>query len=277
MDQPTRPGESATGLGGNGNGSHGAEWIGMEQWELYLLPQFFADKPIEHLLEVGIRAEDLHDDCLGRTLDWLYQHDVTKLFAGIAMRARQAFGIRAERLHADTTSFSVQGAYDSQEEDAEQVIAITYGYSRDHREDLKQWMLSIITSGEGVPLFLRPVDGNASDKKSLAEAVKHLTRQLKQTNEAPGVYIADSGVYSTENMTVFNAEHTHVDWVSRVPETLKEVKAMVLETPEIWHIDEQQTRQWWSRVVLLPQGKSSYQKSRVKKGNFGRIIKRGGT
>jgi transposase len=29
-------------------------------------------------------------------LDWLYAHDLTKLFAGIATRARQVFGIKAE-------------------------------------------------------------------------------------------------------------------------------------------------------------------------------------
>jgi hypothetical protein len=44
----------------------------------------------------------------------------------------------------DTTSFAVSGAYAADESaDSEaSVIAITYGYSRDHREDLKQWMLA---------------------------------------------------------------------------------------------------------------------------------------
>ena len=36
-------------------------------------------------------------------------------------------------------------------------IAITYGYSRDHRADLKQWMLGLATTHEGdIPIFLRP-------------------------------------------------------------------------------------------------------------------------
>ena len=81
----------------------------------------------------------LNDDCLGRTLDWLYAHDLTRLFAGIASRARQIFGITAEQVHVDTTSFSVSGEYAGAEEAKEAVIAITYGYSRDHRADLKQW------------------------------------------------------------------------------------------------------------------------------------------
>jgi len=55
--------------------------LGFSNRQLYLVPQYFANKPIEYLLGPGIRAEDLNDDCLGRTLDWLYAHDVTALFA----------------------------------------------------------------------------------------------------------------------------------------------------------------------------------------------------
>ncbi len=85
--------------------------LGFSNRQLYLVPQFFADKPVEHLLGPGIAAVDLNDDCLGRTLDWLYAQDVTALFAGLAHRARQAFGVPVDRLHADTTSFHVQGQY----------------------------------------------------------------------------------------------------------------------------------------------------------------------
>src|SRR5271166_5619082 len=78
--------------------------LGFSSRRLYLVSQFFATKPIEHLLGPGIRAEDLNDDCLGRTLDWLYAHDPTVLFAGIA---RRAFGIGVRQVHVDTTSFAV--------------------------------------------------------------------------------------------------------------------------------------------------------------------------
>jgi transposase len=100
--------------------------------------------PVEHLLGSGIQAADLTDDCLGRALDWLYAHDPTQLFAGIATQARKIFGVSARQVHVDTTSFAVSGTYatDEQQEREASVIAITYGYSRDHREDLKQWMLA---------------------------------------------------------------------------------------------------------------------------------------
>jgi transposase len=112
--------------------------LGFSNRRLYLVPQFFANKPVEHLLGPGIEAADLNDDCLDRTLDWLYAQDPTQVFAGIASRARKIFGVSAPHVHVDTTSFSVSGNYAGEElgENEASVIAITYGYSRDHREDL---------------------------------------------------------------------------------------------------------------------------------------------
>ena len=52
--------------------------LGFSNRQLYLVPQYFANKPVEHLLGAGISAEMLNDDCLGRTLDWLYAQDPTK-------------------------------------------------------------------------------------------------------------------------------------------------------------------------------------------------------
>jgi transposase len=58
--------------------------LGFANRRMYLVPQFFATKPVAHLLGAGISAEELNDECLGRALDWLYAHDPTVLFAGIA-------------------------------------------------------------------------------------------------------------------------------------------------------------------------------------------------
>jgi transposase len=271
--------------------------LGLSNRRLYLVPQFFADKPVEHLLGPGIMAEDLNDDCLGRTLDWLYDQDVTRLFAGLALRARRAFDLEVGRLHADTTSFSVHGQYASDRPDAEiereeaeeddeedegepAVIAVTYGYSRDHRDDLKQWMLALVTSGEGVPQFLQPLDGNASDKRALLAAVTELTQQLQESGEAPGVYVADSGLYSAENMARLN--QAGVQWVSRVPETSTAAQAIVQErlarldssdtagtvgVPDAWQSSSDGTRHWWSRQQpALAQGPERWIVARTQEG-----------
>jgi transposase len=240
--------------------------LGFSNRQLYLVPQYFANKPIEHLLGAGISADMLNDDCLGRTLDWLYAHDPTKLFAGIASRARQVFGLSARQVHVDTTSFSVSGAYNSVGERVQEpgtsaealeaetaLIAITYGYSRDHREDLKQWMLALATTQEGdVPLFLQPLDGNSSDKVSLLAAVLAIQQQLREADAEPSVYVADNGIYSEQNMRQLNA--AGITWISRVSETSTEAKAVLQEGSQDWQKTEDGSIQWFCRQMDLPQG-----------------------
>jgi transposase len=103
-------------------------------------------------------------------------------------------------VHVDTTSFSVSGEYARGEGVGETaaepaVIAITYGYSREHREDLKQWRLALATTYEGdVPLFFQPLDGNSSDKRSLLSAVTAIEAQLREAGEEASVYVAENGV-----------------------------------------------------------------------------------
>jgi transposase len=231
--------------------------LGFSNRQLYLVPQFFANKPVEHLLGAGLTAEMLNDDCLGRTLDWLYEHDLTKLFAGIASRARQIFGVKAEQIHVDTTSFSVSGEYLGEPEETADaqaaVIAITYGYSRDHREDLKQWMMALATTHDGdLPLFMRPLDGNSSDKASLLAAISAIQTQLQETDGQASIYVADNGVYSEANMRQLN--QAGVKWISRVSETLASAKTLLEEGSESWQQSEDGTMHWFSRQMTLPQG-----------------------
>jgi transposase len=233
--------------------------LGFSNRRLYLVPQFFANKPVETLLGPGIAAEDVNDDCLGRALDGLCAHDPTVLFAGIAAQARQRFGIAARQIHVDTTSFSVSGAYEPAEGDLDaRVIAITYGYSRDRREDLKQWILALATTVEsGLPLFLRPLDGNSSDKATLVETVLALAEQLKSDPaDALRYYVAESGLYSTANMTRLN--RAGVWWVSRVPETLAPAQEAVRRQEVTWQISADGQVQWWSQELTLPQGRERW-------------------
>lgn len=231
--------------------------LGFSNRQLYLVPQYFANKPVEQLLGPGITAEMLNDDCLGRTLDWLYAHDLTKLFAGIASQARRIYGINADQMHVDTTSFAVSGEYTRQDDQVSSpeaaIIAITYGYSRDHREDLKQWMLALATTHEGdIPLFMQPLDGNSSDKTSLLAAINAIQMQLQEMGGEASLYVADNGLYSTANMTRLN--QAGVKWISRVSETLAEARQLLVQGSEHWQQSEDGMLHWFSQQMSLPQG-----------------------
>lgn len=243
--------------------------LGFSNRQLYLVPQFFANKPVEHLLGEGISADMLHDDCLGRTLDWIAEHDPTRLFAGIAQQARERFDLSTKRIHVDTTSFSVSGAYKPDPEAPEPAcIAITYGYSRDHRADLQQWMLGLVTTDDGdIPTFMRPLDGNSSDKVSISAIVRQVMEQFRAsqadpTHEEPLV-VFDSGGYSEANMKAYN--EANILWCSRVPETSTEAKAALAEVPKEWQEFSNQSGHSFSLQQTLPQGEERWVVVRTKK------------
>jgi transposase len=222
--------------------------LGFSNRRLYLVSQIFASKPVEHMLGPGITAEMLYDDCLGRTLDWLYDHDPTALFAGIAWQARQRFGIAARQVHVDMTSFAVTGEYAADVE--AHTLAVTYGYSRDHRADLKQWMLALATTRAGdVPLFCQTLDGNTSDKVSLVAAVEVLAEQLRAEVEQAPIFVADSGLYSAENVARLSA--AGVRWIGRVPDTSQEAKAALSVAVAAW---QQAGELFWAPASQAPAG-----------------------
>ena len=141
--------------------------LGFVSAPLYLFEKFFVGKATEHLLGEGIRPEHLNDERYGRVLDKLYSAGLTEVFVTVALNAARKFGVKMDSLHLDSSSFHVDGEYIKNTQNAEAeagAIEITYGYSRDHRPDLKQFILDLMCSGDGdVPLYLRVADGNESD------------------------------------------------------------------------------------------------------------------
>ena len=147
--------------------------LGFVAKPLYLFPQFFADKPIEHLLGEGIKAEEINDDKIGRVMDDLYEYSLESLWTSLAINTINKYEIKTKYSHLDSSSVSVHGEDkinpkqegENLEENRENVIEITYGYSRDKRPDLKQFMLDLMVSSDGdVPLLMRTGSGNESDK-----------------------------------------------------------------------------------------------------------------
>jgi transposase len=81
--------------------------LGFVSAPLYLFSEFFASKPVSHLLGAGVLASHLNDDRLGRVLDGLYANGTTMFFLKAAMQAVARFGIETDQLHLDSSSFAV--------------------------------------------------------------------------------------------------------------------------------------------------------------------------
>lgn len=152
----------------------------------------------------GIDAREmdhLSDDRLGRALDHLFDADRAVLLTEVALAVGEHFGVKFDEFHNDSTSVSFCGRYSAasgrsiRQRDAP---AITFGFSKDHRPDLKQLMFILTMSADGnVPVTFRCADGNTSDSRTHIDTWSAL-RAL--AGRADFLYVADSKLCSRENM-----------------------------------------------------------------------------
>lgn len=221
--------------------------LGLVSAPLYLFSKFFEGKATEHLIGERIKPEHLNDDRLGRVMDKLYLTGLSQIFTSIALAAAKKFNVSTDTSHLDSSSFHVHGEYENtmpqvsfitgevnsdvpngtpwNQTVAPTPITITYGYSRDHRPDLKQFILDLICSGDGdVPFFIRVADGDESDKAVFAKILSDFKNQLNLDT----LMVADSALYTAANL----AQMDSLKWLSRVPLTVKQAKLLVEQLTE---------------------------------------------
>ena len=201
--------------------------LGFVNQQLYLIPHFFQNKPISRLIAPGIQASHLNDDTLGRALGILYAFGVTALYSLIAATAAARLGLRPTFSHLDTTSFHVDGRYNSDKAPDEQVVHLTHGYSRDHRPDLNQVMLELVVEHQaGLPVLMQPLSGKSHDGKAFGQVVSDHIAQLPTTCPSASL-VADSALYSADNL--HKLAETSLQWITRVPATLTEAQEVLAQ------------------------------------------------
>jgi transposase len=199
--------------------------LGMLSKPLYLFPQFFQDKPVEKLLGTGIQASEINDDKIGRVMDSIREYGLEKLWLKIAFKVIKTYHIKTDYSHLDSTSISVEGEY---KDNSEGTVNIGYGFSKDKRPDLKQFIVNLLVSQDGdIPLLINIRSGNESDKKQFAEIIKAYQQQINWST----IYIADSALYTADNLHKLGK----TPWISRVPLNNKRAKQEVenLEKKEL--------------------------------------------
>jgi transposase len=202
--------------------------LGFTNRRLYLTHQFYEDKPLDRLLDADIKAKDITDYTLGHTLDEIASYGATQLFGELSFNIALEHDLLGMNNHLDTTSISVQGKYENQSK-AEKV-QITHGYSKDHRPDLKQVVLSLVVNGpSNIPLWMEPLSGNSSDQKSFHQTIENVNKFKQQLNiEKNFKWIADSALYTKEHLL---KENDYL-WLTRVPERIQDAKFLKEEPKE---------------------------------------------
>lgn len=156
---------------------------------------------------------------------------MTELYSLIAATAAKRFGLVPTFTHLDSTSFHVDGRYNSDAAPPEQVIHVTRGSSRDHRPDLNQVMLDLMVEHQaGIPGLMQPLRGNSHDATDFGQGVRAPLAQIHIPSGTTYV-VADSALYSQDNLQTL--ADTGTKWITRVPATLTEVpQALPQANPE---------------------------------------------
>ena len=146
-------------------------------------------------------VEHLSDDRIGRALDRLFDADRAGLLTRMVVGMGKSFEVRFDELHNDSTSIRLTGQYREARGRSlrgRRAPWITYGYSKDHRPDLKQLLFILTTSADGgVPVQFRCEDGNRSDVDTHIETWEALRRVAGKSDF---LYVGDSKLCATETL-----------------------------------------------------------------------------
>ncbi|MFZ1957299.1 MAG: IS1634 family transposase [Desulfobacterales bacterium] len=184
---------------------------------LYRLTEFFEEKDTELLLGSAIEPERFCDYNLGRSMDKIFETGTQKIFSQLAQNALTVFAVDPRRLHFDTTSVSVFGDYDL----LDPPFDITYGYSKDKRPDLKQFLVSMLCVDRNIPILGATKDGNASDKTLNNELLTNISKYMAEHGLQPGayVYVADAAFVTADNL---DRADEQTFFLTRLPATYSE-------------------------------------------------------
>ena len=185
---------------------------------LYRLKTFFHEKDIELLLGREVAPATFADHNVARVLDKIFDTGTHKIFSKIAQNAIDVFDIDPQRVHFDTTSITVFGDYEGDENP----FKIDYGYSKDKRPDLKQFLVSMLCVDRNIPIIGACRDGNASDKTLNNELLGGISKHMARHGLAPGafVYVADSAFVTADNLA--KSADNGIKFLTRLPATYKE-------------------------------------------------------
>ena len=189
---------------------------------LFRLPKAFAKLDTELLLGEAISPAKLNDDAVGRVLDRLYQVGTNKVLSAVSVAAVKRFDLNTTHVHHDTTSRRVYGDYDLyREETHDQPFVITFGFSKEHRPDLKQLVHSLLCVDDGIPIYSKCENGNLSDKVVNRNLIPKMVERMRELGQDNFLYVADSALITRENLTLMDDWKTGFRFVSRLPLSYK--------------------------------------------------------
>jgi transposase len=166
-----------------------------------------------------MEASYFNDERLAKALDDLFTAGAPTVTSRVVLQAVEAYELDLSRVHADTTTVKTFGQYagsvePSDPEDPQAIPRVTYGFSKDHRPDLKQIVYGLAVTADGaVPIVGRVSSGNRAD----ALENRHLMQRLAETLPDPRgtTLVGDSKLFCGESLQKIDEYGFH--YVTLVP------------------------------------------------------------
>ncbi len=193
---------------------------------LYRLADFFEHQDTELLLGRQIPCSAFNDTTVGRAMDAIFEAGAAKVFSEVAFQACVRFPLDMTQVHFDTTSISLWGHYDLCSPNCEK-LHITYGHSKDHRPDLKQFLIKMLCVERNIPILGACEDGNASDKSLNNGLLTRISSHMARHGLSAGafLYVADSAMVTEDNLKAIGDNA----FVTRLPFSYNETSRVVTE------------------------------------------------
>jgi len=183
---------------------------------LYKVEEWLADYA-DGKGEAILKASKYNDDRLGRCcIDGLYRADRQSLMTEVSANAIRVHELETKCIHNDTTTVTLQGAYNS----PTGAVKPVKGYNKDFRPDCKQIVFGLNVTADGhVPISYNALDGNTSDSETHIPNWEQLRSEL---GSVEFTYVAESKLCSIENLKSIAGKGGK--FITVMPATRQEVK-----------------------------------------------------
>lgn len=180
---------------------------------LYKVSDTFCSAETELLFGRHFDPEQFNDDALARALDRIQAVGAGSLFSRLAMQACRKMEVPLDCGNFDVTSITVYG--DDYQSDCEESIEIRHGHSKDHRPDLRQFLVRQLCVGGNIPVLGGANSGNESERRINNHELTQLGQLLKEhgIERSDFTYVADCAVVNEENIHALDG----MNFVTRLP------------------------------------------------------------
>lgn len=217
----------------------------------------YLDMPLRLMFDTVRCPDDLDRFAIADHLDRLYEAGVSRIYSNVSATVRAHYDVVSKVAHSDTTSVNVWGDYISDYQN-DGGIDIVYGYSKDKRPDLKQFMVGNVVDDNGLIIYSKPLNGNTDDREWNRMCLDAIESLLKEEDL---IYVADSKVVTEQLIRRMN--DADIRFVSRLPKNFgKNLQRRILEDVDPDSLkkmvklkgEEKRVDRWYTETVVENDG-----------------------